>query len=75
MLIVLANQDSLSGNDSWKEQVVDNTLAFYESGQEDLDNRVGLYTITSYRSPVLIGTFPGTKRRHMVPIIPLLCAG
>ncbi|KZV74637.1 hypothetical protein PENSPDRAFT_749188 [Peniophora sp. CONT] len=39
MLVVLASQDWHSGNSSWKEQVVDNTLAFYESGKEDLDNR------------------------------------
>ena len=40
MLIVLASQDLYSGNTSWKAQVVDNTLALYESGQQNLENRV-----------------------------------
>lgn len=42
MLIVLATQDWRNGSSSWKEQVVENTLPFYESGKEDLDNRVSI---------------------------------
>ena len=40
MVIVLASQDWRSGNSFWKEQVEDNTLLLYDSGQADLNNWV-----------------------------------
>ena len=49
MLIVLASQDLYSGHSSWKTQVVDDTLAFYESGQRNLDNRVRTLLRTWHR--------------------------
>ena len=47
MAIVLASQDWLSGNHSWKDQIVAHTLAYYESGQGYLDNRVSLASLRS----------------------------
>ncbi|KZV74630.1 hypothetical protein PENSPDRAFT_749185 [Peniophora sp. CONT] len=48
MVIVLANQDRLSGNSSWSEQVMNNTLRIYESGQPFLDARIDNIDIAGF---------------------------
>lgn len=41
MVSVFAFQDYYSGNSSWKNQVLNNTLSVYEAGNTILDATVG----------------------------------